>query len=59
MFGRFYTNDKARKKSTGLGLSIVKLLTEQLEGKVSASLENQMICISVVFCLDRSLEKNR
>lgn len=37
LFERFYTGDKARERSTGLGLSIVKLLVTQLEGTVYAN----------------------
>ncbi|SFD15314.1 sensor histidine kinase [Clostridium uliginosum] len=37
LFERFYKCDKARsKKGTGLGLAIVKLLTEKMNGTVSA-----------------------
>jgi len=38
LFDRFYTRDQARRKTTGLGLSIVKLLAEQMGGAVKASL---------------------
>jgi len=38
LFDRFYTQDQARRKTTGLGLSIVKLLAEQMGGNVNASL---------------------
>lgn len=47
IFERFYTGDKARGKSTGLGLSIVKILTEQLDGSVQALLENEALEIKV------------
>jgi signal transduction histidine kinase len=47
LFDRFYTADKARSKSTGLGLSIVKLLAEQMGGNASASLQNGEIDIRV------------
>ncbi|WP_232243074.1 sensor histidine kinase [Paenibacillus sp. GSMTC-2017] len=47
LFDRFYTADKARKSSTGLGLSIVKLLAEQLDGSTSASLEGSFLEIRV------------
>lgn len=43
LFERFYTGDPAREKSTGLGLSIVKLLTEMMGGEVGADLDGNMI----------------
>lgn len=46
LFERFYTADKARN-STGLGLSIVKLLTEQMEGKTGAILKENKLEILV------------
>lgn len=46
LFDRFYTvNDGNR--STGLGLSIAKLLTEQCGGEISARIENEMLVITV------------
>ena len=47
LFERFYTTDKSRnRKTTGLGLSIVRLLVEQMGGSVSAVLhENQLSII--------------
>lgn len=47
LFDRFYTADKTRIKSTGLGLSIVKLLAEQMGGRTSASLQENIIDIRV------------
>lgn len=47
LFDRFYTADKARSKSTGLGLSIVKLLAEQMGGSVNAELNNDSIELCV------------
>jgi signal transduction histidine kinase len=47
LFDRFYTGDKARNNNTGLGLSIVRLLAEQLGGSASASLQNGLIDIQV------------
>ncbi|ASA26369.1 two-component sensor histidine kinase [Paenibacillus donghaensis] len=47
LFERFYTGNQARNGSTGLGLSIVKLLAEQLDGSASASLQDGRLEIRV------------
>lgn len=47
LFDRFYTADKARGKTTGLGLSIVKLLAEQMGGNAKAILQGTMLEICV------------
>jgi signal transduction histidine kinase len=47
IFDRFYTGDNARRKSTGLGLSIVKLLADQLGGSAGATLQNGLLDIQV------------
>lgn len=47
IFERFYTKDKARSKTTGLGLSIVKLLAEKMGGSASASLKDGFLEIKV------------
>lgn len=48
IFDRFYTGDRARSKvTTGLGLSIVKLLAEQMEGAVSASMDGTELTVMV------------
>jgi Signal transduction histidine kinase len=49
LFDRFYTADSTRKQSTGLGLNIVKQLTEQMNGTVSAQLEEDILDIRVMF----------
>lgn len=49
LFERFYTGDKARKNRTGLGLSIVKLLAEQMGGSVGAELVEDNLRIFVSF----------
>ena len=48
LFDRFYTVDSARK-STGLGLSIAKLLTEQMNGTMSAHYENGNLTVAINF----------
>ena len=47
LFDRFYTAEKSRRKSTGLGLSIVRLLAEQMNGRAYASLDGNMLSITV------------
>ena len=47
LFDRFYTGDKSRRKSTGLGLSIIKLLSEQMHGYAQAALDGNRLSITV------------
>ncbi len=47
LFDRFYTVNDARK-STGLGLSIAKEITQKLGGKISADYDSGVLTISVV-----------
>ena len=50
IFDRFYTIDLSRTtKNTGLGLTIVKELVNQLDGEVQAILENDYLVITVIF----------
>jgi signal transduction histidine kinase len=50
IFDRFYTGDLARSnQSTGLGLTIVKILTEKMKGHVDAKLEGDLFIIEVRF----------
>lgn len=48
LFNRFYTVETARK-STGLGLSIAKALTEQMNGRIAARYSNQTVYITIYF----------
>ena len=48
LFDRFYTVEAARD-STGLGLSIARLLVERMDGAITAEYENGRLCICTVF----------
>lgn len=48
LFDRFYTVETGRN-STGLGLSIAKLLTERMGGKIKADYSNQKLYITISF----------
>lgn len=50
IFDRFYTGDEARSKSTGLGLSIVQLLTEKMGGSTEAYVKDNILDIRVKLC---------
>ena len=48
LFDRFYTVNTA-SKSTGLGLSIAKILVEKLNGKIYAKINNNQLIITIDF----------
>jgi len=48
IFDRFYTGDTTRNtQSTGLGLSIAKVLTEKMKGSITAQLDGEMFVITL------------
>jgi len=49
LFDRFYTGDRSRNHSTGLGLSIVKLLVQQMGGRVEGDLQGNQLEVKVIF----------
>ena len=52
LFKRFYTADKSRtKKTTGLGLSIVKNLVAKMKGEIEAYIEESFLIINITFKL--------
>ncbi len=57
VFERFYTADKARGSQSGLGLSIVKILTERMGGNVSAALEQNKLTLRIKLPLLENGEK--
>ena len=48
LFERFYTGDQSRHSgSTGLGLAVVKLLVDKLDGQVTASASDEILSVTV------------
>ncbi len=52
LFDRFYTVESGQN-STGLGLSIAKVLTEQMGGHITAALKNNLFSIRLHFDMDQ------
>ena len=48
LFDRFYTVNNG-KSSTGLGLSIAKIICERIGGKISAAVDGNRLKITVIF----------
>lgn len=48
LFDRFYTVESA-ENSTGLGLTIARTLTEQMNGSMTAEYENGRLCVRILF----------
>ena len=48
LFDRFYTVE-AGHNSTGLGLSIAKMLTERMSGSISAQYQNKRLYVTIDF----------
>lgn len=48
LFDRFYTVEASRN-STGLGLSIAKMLTERMSGSISARYQNKRLYVTIDF----------
>lgn len=48
LFNRFFTVENA-EKSTGLGLSIAKALTEEMNGTITAKYDNGVLNIRIIF----------
>lgn len=49
IFDRFYTSDKVRTKASGLGLAVVRLLSEKMGGSCYAEISDGMLSIYVKF----------
>lgn len=48
LYDRFFTADKMRSnRNTGLGLTIVKKLVDQMNGEIKTSINDHILCISV------------
>ena len=52
MFDRFYTGDSARRRSSGLGLTVVRQLSQQQKGSCWAEINGSQLTVSVAFRKD-------
>jgi signal transduction histidine kinase len=58
LFERFFSGDKSRNsESTGLGLAVVKLLVEKLDGEIQAELRSDVLTIEFSLEAVTSTEK--
>lgn len=50
IFDRFYTGDPSRNnQSTGLGLTIAKILTEKMKGSIDTRIEDETFVVELIF----------
>lgn len=54
LFDRFYMKDISRSNSSsGLGLTVVKLLIEHMNGEIKVNIDKDIVCFSIIFKLDK------
>lgn len=52
LFDRFYMKDPSRSNSSsGLGLTVAKLLIEQMNGEIKVDIDKNILCFSIKFIL--------